>query len=356
MVKCVAWKEEHGEGFAPFNLAMDQNIEYKCKVKLHGSNCGVVIEKAETKEDQEIIVRAQSRSQLVDKHTMVGKIVFASKANTSYFSSLLSGTPFSVMTIYGEWCGPKVQKGVGVSKLGKHKETQQGYICAIFCIRADDQLIFEPSQIREILTKNETVALPTGLHILPWYTGAVDTAAEQSFSLNFLDEKQLNGPVDTINAFVDSIDQKDPWVFDTFGVEGPGEGLVFYPISLAGSLDSFQTLDPEIFAAFAFKAKGEAHRVTKSKTSVQVKPQSAASAEKLLDIVLTEARLQQGVQEVGGFEKKLTGKFTSWVKADVQKECQDEMEASGLKWKELNGPLGKRCSSWYIKQVQASSS
>lgn len=44
-------------------------------------------------------------------------------------------------------------------------------------------------------------------------------------------------------------------------------------------------------------------------------------------MVLTEARLEQGVREIEKpLERRYTGEFVKWVQADVRKETKDELE------------------------------
>ena len=38
-----------------------------------------------------------------------------------------------------------------------------------------------------------------------------------------------------INSLIEKIDNIDPWILEVFKVEGPGEGVVWYPISLEKS-------------------------------------------------------------------------------------------------------------------------
>jgi hypothetical protein len=38
--------------------------------------------------------------------------------------------------------------------------------------------------------------------------------------------------VDEMNRLVEAVDTEDPWVRETFGVTGTGEGVVWYPVGL----------------------------------------------------------------------------------------------------------------------------
>jgi hypothetical protein len=73
-------------------------------------------------------------------------------------------------------------------------------------------------------------------------------------------------------------------------------------------------------------------------------------------MVCTEARLEQGAATVapGGslaFDKKLTGRFVDWIKADVQKEAQDELAAAGLDWEQVQKHLTVKARTWYLSKA-----
>jgi len=183
--------------------------------------------------------------------------------------------------------------------------------------------------------------LPDRFHIIPWET--------ETFKFAFSDEKQIEEPIAQINAMVDKIDKEDPWVLRTFKIKGNGEGLVFYPISLADK-DGF--LDAKLFEAFGFKAKGEAHRVIATDKAVSAKPATSDSAEKFAELMLPDARLQQGAKEVGGFDTKLVVKFLEWIKKDVEKEGKDELAASKLEWKAVHPFITTKARTWFLEAVK----
>lgn len=87
------------------------------------------------------------------------------------------------------------------------------------------------------------------------------------------------------------------------------------------------------------------------------------------ELALTEARLEQGARAILGehkhkdalsclwcttgalttesFDMKNLGKFIQWISGDVQKETQDEMEASNLTWKQVEKAVTARAREWY---------
>jgi hypothetical protein len=126
--------------------------------------------------------------------------------------------------------------------------------------------------------------------------------------------------------------------------------LVFYPTSTPHlGWESYQNL--------VFKAKGEAHKNIKTAAPAQVSASVAADIDSFVELVLTEARLEQGARTValtpGSYDQKQTGKFVAWCVTDVEKETKDEMEASGLTWKQVEKPVSARARTWYLAKARA---
>jgi hypothetical protein len=223
------------------------------------------------------------------------------------------------------------------------------------------------------------------MHVLPWHTEAME--------FNLADTAHVESRLDTVNGLTDAIDSEDPWVLRTFGVRGPGEGLVWYPINVDLAADDeasikglkMKAVSGEVYASFVFKTKGEKHRVVGTKKAAQVKAPTAENASKYVELMLPEPRLQQGtflinihttrhdtrrtrwcelmmtrrpawlsfppgVQSVGGTEKKHIAAFIKWVVADVEKEGKDELAASGLEWKQVAPLITTKAREWFLAQ------
>jgi len=100
----------------PYDLiSNDLEITYKAKIKLHGVNSGVTIHRGE--------LRVQSRNIFVDEpgKKSFGFLEWVNQSRDVFFNAWknLEGmrNKDEVFTIFGEWCGPGVQKGVAVSKV-----------------------------------------------------------------------------------------------------------------------------------------------------------------------------------------------------------------------------------------------
>jgi len=282
-------------------------VEYRAKVKLHGTNCAVQI-------GDEVV--AQSRTQLLSPDSDYKGFATWVHSKASYFSSLQRG-----IVVFGEWCGPGIEKGMAISQ-SKTK------LFVVFAVKIDDRMIADPDAIAAILPPSD------GLRVLPW-EGA-------SITIDFGSRASLDAVASDLNDRVAAVEREDPWVKRELGISGLGEGLVFYPVRVDGGEPP---ADPQ---QLMFKAKGDKHRTAGTKQAVQIDPSVAASVDDFVALMVTEARLGQGVTAVGGREPKLTGAFVSWISADVRKESVAELEASGLTWAQVEKPIVTRARSWYL--------
>lgn len=326
--------EEDGDDSPALLKLLEKPISFKGKVKLHGSNAGVALAPGK--------IRAQSRTQFIDQSGF-GRIVFGK--NQSYWTSLVQPGVPERFTVFGEYCGLGVQSGVALARLSS-------VIFTVFGIDFGGRLMIEPEAITNFLTKSGTVKLPEDVFVLPWHEGQFEIDLSKDTPEHM---EALQKVLDTIEDEVLKIDAKDPWVEAVFGVQGPGEGLVLYPVSLQeahADVTISPTLSRDLFGKVAFKAKGEKHRVVKAAKSVTVNPEQAASADAYAKLMCPTARLEQGGSVVG-YDMARIKDFIAWMVADVKKEGQAELDASGLDWKAVTQPITKHCSAWYVKEVKA---
>lgn len=284
-------------------------VIYRGKIKLHGVNCSVAI-------TSEGLV-PQSRTAILSHTNDLCGFAKWVDTRTDFFKQIAVGT-----TVFGEWCGPGVQKGVAISNIPFK-------IFAIFALKRGETLITDPEEI-----SLELGLPPADVSVLPWQT--------EEFTIDF------NKPdIQHLNDKISAIEKEDPFVKQNFNVSGLGEGLVLYPISAKDTGE--KVCDVNQWHMLAFKAKGEEHRNVKTKDAVSVDPAVAASISAFADLVVTPARLDQGLTAVGGSkDKKLTGKFITWLCDDIQKECVGELTASGLTWPQVQGVVSSKARTWFF--------
>jgi hypothetical protein len=296
-------------------------VSYKGKVKLHGINCGVQV--------REEGIFAQSRGDLLTLPS--GDLKgFARWVEThrSYWEAIEPG-----ITVFGEWCGPGVQKKAAISK-GDRK------VYAVFAAQVgygeEARIVYDPEALRALLP----VAEHPDVFILPWFEPATVT-------LNYADETQMAGEVAKLNTVILNIEAEDPWVKEMFGISGVGEGVVMYPMGEHASTDS------ERLGRTMFKAKGKKHAVKDTKEPVQIAPEVIASIEEFVAVMVTDNRLEQGLLEAcdGEAHMKHTRAFLIWVTTDVEKESVAELEAADLTWEQVMKPVQGRARTWLRGRV-----
>lgn len=298
-------------------------VTYQAKIKLDGCNGGVQI-------FSDGRVAVQSRSQIITpENDNLGFAAWVSQ-NIDYFASLASAEN---VTVFGEWCGKGIQKRTAVSMCDRK-------IFAVFAVQFGGEagklakLEIHPDKIAEFLPKHPDI------FVLPFYG--------EPIVLDFGDRTQLESAVEILNQAVNTVETIDPWVKETFGIEGIGEGLVLFP-------ESNELAERLSYAELLFKAKGEKHQAVKTKQPVQIDPEVAKSIDDFVNLVVTPARLEQGVTEVGcnQFEMAKMGAFLQWFTADVQKESAAELEVAQLTWKDVNKAVMNAAKKWYQEKSKS---
>ncbi|MDY6786300.1 MAG: hypothetical protein SW833_27895 [Cyanobacteriota bacterium] len=204
------------------------------------------------------------------------------------------------------------------------------------------KLEVEPDKIRDVVPNHPDI------FILPFYG--------DSITLDFSDKEQLKARAEVFNQMVQAVETSDPWVKETFGVEGIGEGLVFYPEMHAPQNGSSRDLSLEFsFSELLFKAKGEKHQAVKTKKPVQIDPEKVRTVGEFVNLFVTSARLEQGVTEAcaGEFDIKKMGNFLQWLSNDVKKESVAELERAQLIWKDVSKPVMNAAREWYQQRAKS---
>ena len=315
-------------------------LTYRAKVKLDGTNAGVQI-------SPDGLVSAQSRTQLITpKNDNAGFAAWVNQ-NLEYFSGLARhNTLREHMTVFGEWCGQGIQNRTAIARIERR-------VFAVFAIQYGgvnghvSKLEVNPDRIRDRLPDHADI------FVLPFYGDPIE--------LDFSNQDQLKTQADTLNQWVETVERIDPWVKETFGVEGLGEGLVMYPLieglesGKEPQNDGFQGVERLGYSEFLFKAKGLKHHVVKVKKPVQVAPEKVKGINEFVRLFVTESRLEQGATEAcdGEFTMKKMGPFLKWFTNDVQKESKAELDAAQLSWKEVNKAVMNAARAWYREKAMS---
>lgn len=301
-----------------------RKIKYRAKIKLDGSNGGISIYP-----NGDVVT--QSREQIITPEKDNAGFARWVDSNKDFFSALKQDTQ---ICIFGEWAGKGIAKTCAITKIDRK----------VFCVFAIQYFTKQGAllEINPIIIKDTLEKFGTNpdLFVIPFY-GPVLT-------LNYFDTEDLKIHVETINQMVFDVEKCDPYVFAQFGVEGIGEGVVMFPLpSDANEIESM--LIPRLeFSDLGFKAKGQEHKVVKTKTPVQIDPEVANSISEFVNLFCTENRLNQIAAKIGEFNLRNTGVFLKDFCQDVCKESKSELEVSNLTWDGVSNSVSGYARKWWI--------
>jgi hypothetical protein len=288
------------KSFAP------QRVVYGAKIKLHGTNAGIRVSKR-----GEVAAQSRNRDLTIDADN------FDFAAWLEPLKPLFATcTQSEDIVFFGEWAGPGVQPTDAVSKTDRRR-------LFIFAIQIGEDMHYDPGFIYHLTPSHPDIEiLPTEFEILVDYAGGTGDL------------------VDRVNAAVDAIAEEDPYIARMFDVSDAGEGLVLAPMSPMTIYE---------WPALTFKAKAEAHRVKKEGKAVSERLSIPAGAREFVATFVTEARCQQGLNEVCGgvADPQKIPAFLAWVGGDVKEESGAELEDMGLEWKAVAKLVNQASVRWF---------
>lgn len=316
-------------------LRGESELTFQGKIKLHGSNAGIHI----PKNGGEIHVQSRNHIIVPGKGDNAGFAAWVEE-NKEYWQHV--GLDDEDITIYGEWCGKGINSGAAVC-------TIEDKFFAVFAIMWGTDLergsksimVNDPTMIRSCLeidyNGQPTVELPSDVYILPYHGKPVTVC--------FDDHVSLTEAVELINKEVLKVDECDPWIKETFGVSGVGEGIVYHVTGANHGM----TLREE-YSRLTFKAKGERHSDVKQKKPVLPDPEVLANIKEFVQKFVTENRLAHMAAEhnLEDYLMQDMGAFLKAVCTDVHAESKAEIEASPLEWKQAAKGVVYAARNWYI--------
>lgn len=310
-------------------------VTYRAKVKVDGTNGAIHALPAASPGEGGFATQSRTRL-LVPDDDNYGFAAWAHGAAAGFCAGLHARLGRAV--VYGEWCGRGIQKRTAISRVERK-------VFAVFAVQLGDprrestRLVVEPARLRELLPAHPDVL------VLPWHGEAVE--------LDFAAPERLQAGAERIEAMVAEVEAADPWVAEVFGLRGLGEGVVLYPVE-GVAWDGEGGTDRDRYVDLMFKAKGEEHRVTRQKKAVQLDPEVARSVDEFVALVVTPARLEQGLEQVcgGKVELRRMGELLQWVGQDVHKESAAELATAGLEWKQVAKSVTLAAQRWYKRRAE----
>jgi hypothetical protein len=302
-------------------------ITFKGTVKLHGTNAAVSYNAKE--------LWAQSRENIITPEKDNAGFAFFVESNKEAFYELFAQVmdktipwpdPYkNTITIYGEWAGGNIQKGVGICNLPKS--------FFIFGVKitphteSEEELKANPAYwVDYSYLKNNEVKI-YNINDYPTYSIDID------FNMPQLVQNQLS-------ELTIAVEEECP-VAKAFGFSGIGEGIV-WSAEFKGNVHRF-------------KVKGEKHSSSKVKTLAAVDVEKLNSIKDFVDYAVSESRFNQALENVfpnnEPIDVKKMGDVIRWVVNDVIKEEMDTLVENQLEPKEINKYVSSKVREMFFKQT-----
>jgi len=279
-------------------------LDFTGTVKLHGTNAAIVKYKDGTYQFQ-----SRSRDLTLQQDNQSFMLAMLNKDYKQLFDHIEFD---EYISIYGEWCGQGIQKGIGISTLPK--------MFVIFAVKVDG-----------VYLKEYIINIPKDQGIYNIY----------QFD-KFHCQIDFNNPELIQNTLQDmtlGVEKQCP-VAKYFGIEGIGEGIVW------SHIDEVR---------YIFKVKGEKHQNSKVKTLITVDTEQVKKLTDFIDYAVTENRLNQGIEvmkELGKeLDQKITGDYLRWVVNDIHKEEEDTIIANGIDIKKVNSAVSHKARIFWFNYL-----
>lgn len=318
--------DDNGDGIYDESLPKP-TIRFNFTVKLHGTNLGVCMNSLSG-------MWVQSKENIISiENDNAGSALFCER-NKPALERLFNQIKYrnsidlsaNTITIYAEWVGKGIQKGVAINNLDKSM--------FIIGVKITPHLKDD--------TDKSTAYWVDSCNLRDPDNRIYNVKDYKTYSLDI----DFNNPAASqprIDEIVNEVETECP-VGKAFGYSGIGEGVV--------GIGEFEG------HIYRFKAKGDKH-AGKAKDRLKSTPINTERQEKILETVdkITPTwRLDQmltkacGVLNGGIIERKYMGEFIKLVINDIIKEEMETIKESGLELKELNKSISKVAVAYFLRE------
>lgn len=331
-------------------LAVPNSLEFEGVVKIHGTNSSIVNqlnnETLITQSRNDIITPERDNAQFsafVHNNHLLFQEIFA--VIKKKFPEAVNDR---TAVIYGEWFGQGIQSKVAVSSLPK--------TYAIFKIKLIDNLpISQTNSQGEVidfynenwLSREDIEDILKSVGIEKLHKALVFNIYDFPTWKITIDMENPKEVQNTLVEITNAVEKECP-VGKYFGISGIGEGVVWTCVSKIPNLDTTDLV---------FKVKGEKHSVTKVKSIAEVDVEKLNSIKEFIEAVLTENRLEQGLEYLKEqhlpIQKENLSVFLKWIGGDCLKEESERMEASGFSRQDIMPGIANKAKNWFFAKTQA---
>lgn len=319
--------DDNGDAIYDHNK-LKPTLTFKGTVKLHGTNAGVCYNAANglwAQSRENVITPEQDNAGFAFFVESV-KDVFIEMMTTIFVKNNLSKDDNThTISIYGEWCGGNIQKGVGITNLPKSffifgvKITPHVDPNDLEAVKANPAYWVDHSYLRSPDVKIYNI------NDYPTWEMEID------FNRPELVQNKLS------NLTI-AVEEECP-VAKAFGFSGIGEGIV-WATEYKG-------------VVHRFKVKGEKHSASKVKTLAPVDVEKVNGILEFVDYAVTESRFNQALEKTflndEPVDIKKLGNVIKWVVDDVIKEETDTMVKNGLEPKDIGKYVSTKVREMFFK-------
>jgi hypothetical protein len=300
-------------------------LTFKGTVKLHGTNASVC------RNDKDGFW-VQSRQNIITVGKDNAGFAFFAMSRQAVFEDMIDEIIIGysldsskvTISIYGEWAGKGIQKGVGISQLDK--------AFYIFGVKVSPQNDAEFNSYW--IPSNDIRSMENNIfNVEDYQTYSIDV----DFNMPQLSQNKFS-------EITEQVENECP-ISKAFGVNGGlGEGVV-WSVEYKGNVHRF-------------KVKGEKHSVTKVKILASVDTEKLSSIQEFIEYSVTKPRFDQAISEVFGrvdnIDVKGIGDFLRWIIKDITSEEMDTMAANGLEPKDVNKYISFKAKEMFFKEYNES--
>lgn len=311
------------EGNAIYDASIQKpTLTFRGTVKLHGTNASVCYNDING-------FWIQSRQNIITiENDNAGFASFA-KTNENEFLELIEqvkkttkiDTKLHAISIYGEWAGKGIQKGVGISQLDK-----AFYIFGVKITKPNDA-DFKSYWVSSTNLRNVGCRI-FNVEDYKTFSVAVD------FNLPQLAQNELIKITERV--------EKECPIAKAFGIEnGLGEGVVW--------IVNYKDTN------YRFKVKGEKHSVSKVKKLASVDVEKLHSINEFVAYAVTENRFSQAIENTFGKEDldvKKMGDLLRWMIKDILSDEEDTLKENELVAKEVNKYISLKTKELFFNAMR----
>lgn len=300
-------------------------IRFTGTCKLHGTNAGCCYNEISG-------IWVQNRENIITPQKDNAGFAFFVESKKEVFKKLMNDikekfnidTTINTISLYGEWCGSSIQKGVGISELPE----KSFFIFAIKISNLNDVSIpsywVDSKEFRDIENRI--------YNIYDFKTYSIDV--------------DFNNPQLIQNKIIEltlEVEEQCP-VAKELGFDGIGEGIVFSYLNESNG------------TRLVFKSKGEKHSKSKVKTLKKVDDEKINRIIEVAEKVTPSWRLEQMLNETfdlsngGTISRNKMGDYLKKVIQDVIKEDMDILIENNLEIKDLGKYISEISKNYFFEQ------